>query len=205
MNDTISTIANRFVYSDLRSNGGNLIIAANSIDMFMNSPYLFNDFTLDYELKFSSLYFGDNYKLYENIMYSSAISDLSTQYSISTTEIKKTDYVEISLSANNSFGPLIGWDFFLTLESLPEQSYDIKIIYRDIIDYNNGNYSFIFSPQNYPIPSGTYLLSIRSPSETKTWTVYIIEDYSWGPTLVFISIAVCIIFFVLIRIKKPKK
>ena len=205
MNDTLSTIANRFVYSDLRSNGGNLIIAANNVDMFMNSPYLFNDFTLDYEPKFSSLYFGDNYKLYENIMYSSTISDLSTQYSISTTEIKKTDSVEISLSANNSFGPLIGWDFFLTLESVPEQSYEIRIIYRDIIDYNNGNYSFIFSPQNYPIPGGIYLLSIRSPSETKTWTVYILEDYSWGPTLVFISIAVCIIFFVLIRIKKPKK
>ncbi len=203
-NDTINTIADRFVYLESGLNEGSLLLACNNVDMFLNSPYLYNSLTSNYETKHSSLNFGDNYQMYENIIASSKISNIYANYSISTTEIRKDTSVQVSVSANNDFGPLVGWDFFLTFETLPQIAYRIEIVEYDNLDYNDGNYTFFFNPGEYPIPGGNYLLSVRSSYETYSWSVYLIDTYSWGPTLVMISIAVCIAFFILVRLKKTK-
>ncbi|MHA1197913.1 MAG: S8 family peptidase [Candidatus Heimdallarchaeaceae archaeon] len=204
-NDTVNTIADRFVYLDSRLSGGSLILACNNVEMFLNSPYLFNAITSTYEEKQSSLNFGSNYQMYENILTSSATSDIVMNYTISNTEIKLNSEVQVTISASNDLGPITGWDFFLTLETLPQSNYRIEVNYYELVDYNDGNYTFFFSPGNYPISGGTYLLSVRSPYETTTWSVYLIENYSWGPTLVTISIAVCVAFLVVVRIRISKK
>ena len=116
-----------------------------------------------------------------------------------------SEEVFVTVQVANNFGPMLNWDLFLTLNSVPNMPQSIDIRYYDIIDYENGTYAFRFSPQEYNIPSGNYLLSIRSPCETMTWNLYLITNYSWGPILVIIPIAVCTLIFAYLRLRKTKK
>ena len=204
-NDSTSTISDRFVYFDSRTNGGALIIASNNLEMFLNSPYFYSHETLSYEDKFSSLHFGDNRKLYENIMASAYTSNVTMNYSVSSTESNIRDELVVSISAFNNYGPIIGWNYVLTLETPPEIKYQIQVQDFDLIDYGNGNYAFYFTPGDFPISGGSYLLSVRSAYETYSWNIYLKSNISWGPLFVIISLTCCAIFYIIIKIKKPKK
>ncbi len=204
VNDTYNSIADRFVYNDTRQNSGSLVLACNNLEMFLNSPYLYNSLTSNYEEKQSSLQFGDNYQMLENIMVASTVSDISMNYSISSTESQLNSEIQVTISALNNYEPLTGWDFFLSLETLQNVAQKIEIKYYDFIDFKNGTYIFHFTPGIFPIPGGSYFLSVRSSYDTMTWTVYLMTDYSWGPTLITISIAACMLLFVIFRKKQTK-
>ena len=148
-NDNYNTIADRFVYNDTRQMGGSLILACNNLEMFLSSPYFYNSLSSKFEEKQASLYFNDNYKMLENIMFSSAMSNLLINYSISSTEVSINDEIKIKISAHNQYKPLIDWYFFLTLESKEILSQKIEIRYFDKIDFRNGTYVFYFKPKDY--------------------------------------------------------
>ena len=112
---------------------------------------------------------------------------------------------EVGLIPNGSQIDKTGWDFFVTLENSPQSSYRIQVHSYDLVDYNNGSYSLTINLEDYDIPAGIYTLNVRSPYNTKIWSVNLIAEYSWGPTVVFISLAVCIAFFIFLKIWKARK
>lgn len=204
-NDSSSTILDRFVFYDSRSTNNSLIIAGNNVEMFQYSPYLYSSYTSSYHEDFSSLHFADNYRLFENIIAYSAIYEPTITYSLSTPELSLSDQLIVTMNASNNFGILKGWDFFLTVRNPPGSVNSMNIISYDLIDYGNGTYKLFFSPEKYSLSVGDYLLSIRSSFETKTWSIYLLSDYSYGPLIVVISITICVLFFSYARLRRTRK
>jgi len=201
VNDSSNTIADRFVSFDNRSNNGSLLLAMNDLGMFLNSPYLYNPFKMDYDISNLVLNFGDNYELLNNIIENSVVTAVNFNYSISdlvVVQVKET--LEIRVNASNSYKPLTNWDFYISVER------NDLIIARnfDIIDCENGTYIFNFDPANYSISPGKYTLSVRSPAGTYSWLIHVLAKISWGPIVIEISLAVCIVYLLVTRKKRVK-
>jgi len=200
-NDSDSTIFDRFVYSDNRSNNGSLVVAVNDLSMFLNSPYLYDNLQMDYKVLNSALNFGDNQELLHNIMGTAVVSNLEFAYNISSLEVVKgEDTIEVTISAANNYKPLTNWDFYLTVENG-----DVIVVRNyDKIDYGNGTYLIIFDPSLYSISPGEHTLAIRSSYGTHSWRIHILAKVSWGPIVVEISLAVCVVYLLITRKKRVK-
>ncbi len=200
-NDSLNSIADRFAYYDNRENNGSLIIAANDLDMFLNSPYLYNEFKINYDISNLVLNFGDNLELLENIISNSVETLVDINYTISELEVVQgKETLEIRTNAVNTYKPLTNWDFYLTIEKngiILARSYDV-------IDYENGTHLLVFNPANFSISPQKYTLAVRSSAGTYYWTIRIIANVSWGPIVVEISLALCIVYLLIVRKKRPK-
>ncbi|MHA1217835.1 MAG: S8 family peptidase [Candidatus Heimdallarchaeaceae archaeon] len=200
-NDSVGTIFDRFVYSDDRNNNGSLVVAANDLSMFLNSPYLFDNFQMDYKVLNSALNFGDNQELLHNIMSAAVVTSLEFAYNISSLEVVKgEDTIEVTISAANNYKPLSNWDFYLTVENG-----DVIVVRNyDKIDYGNGTYLISFDPSLYSISPGEHTLAIRSSFGTHSWKIHILAKVSWGPIVVEISLIVCVVYLLITRKKQVK-
>ncbi|MCG3256841.1 MAG: hypothetical protein KAU62_12175, partial [Candidatus Heimdallarchaeota archaeon] len=200
-NDSDSTIFDRFVYFDYRSNNGSLVVAVNDLSMFLDSPYLYDDLQMDYKVLNSALNFGDNQELLHNIMRAAVVTNLEFAYNISSLEVVKgEDTIKVTINAANNYKPLTNWDFYLTVENR-----DVIIVRNyDKIDYGNGTYLIIFDPSLYSISPGEHTLAIRSSFGTHSWKIHILAKVSWGPIVVEISLTVCVVYLLITRKKRVK-
>ena len=200
-NDSDSTIFDRFVYFDYRSNNGSLVVAVNDLSMFLNSPYLYDDLQMDYKVLNSALNFGDNQELLHNIMSAAVVTNLEFAYNISSLEVVKgEDTIKVTINAANNYKPLTNWDFYLTVENR-----DVIVVRNyDKIDYGNGTYLIIFDPSLYSISPGEHTLAIRSSFGTHSWKIHILAKVSWGPIVVEISLIVCVVYLLITRKKRVK-
>ncbi len=199
--DTENTIVDRLAFSDQRDDNGSLIIAANSIDMFQCSPYLYSDITTDYEENLQSLEFGDNQELLENIYASSIVNDIEFEYHLSSDEIKINKALNVSIKARNYYKPLSGISFYLSIQTETETIFRYSI-YED---YRNGNYLFSFIPKDHSVQPGEYRLAIRSPFGKSSWAIHLLARVSLGPIIVELSVIACIALLIVTKRKSVKK
>ena len=169
--------------------------------MLLNSPYLFDNFQMDYKVLNSALNFGDNQELLHNIMSAAVVTSLEFAYNISSLEVVKgEDTIEVTISAANNYKPLTNWDFYLTVENG-----DVIVVRNyDKIDYGNGTYLISFDPSLYSISPGEHTLAIRSSFGTHSWKIHILAKVSWGPIVVEISLIVCVVYLLITRKKQVK-
>ncbi len=200
-NETFFSLDNSFVYANLRLDNGSLLIAANNIDMFLNSPYLYSSDSSEYNELMISTNYGNNRDFLENLLYASTVRGLLIDYDISAFETEYKGNILITVNIYNQYKALENWDFYMSLDKKGE------IIYRfyDFQDYSNGTYSMSFSPSDYDVTAGEYILRVRSFSGTRSWTINILAKISWGPILVEFSLVVAVVFLFFykkVRIKK---
>ena len=199
--DLTNLIANRFAVSDQRGTNGSLIIAANTIDMFISSPYLYSDITTNYEENMQSLYFGNNQELLENILSSTVVDEIEIEYVLNAKEIKTNKPLMVDIHAKNFYKLSSGLIFYLSIQT----ESDTIFRFTTYDDYQNGSYSFSFIPKNYNVPPGKYRLAIRSPFGKVSWSIHILAIVSWGPIIVEVSVVACIAVLIVIRRKPIKK
>jgi subtilisin family serine protease len=200
-NDTINTISDRFVSFDDRNNNGSLVLALNDVSAFLDSPYLYNALKMDYDISNLVLNFGDNLELLHNVLENSVVTSVNFDYSISNLEvIQGKEILEIRVNATNIYKPLTDWDFFLTVEK------EDTILAREfnIIDCKNGTHLILFNPANYSISPGKYTISVRSSTGSYSWEIQVLAKVSWGPIVVEISLALCIVYLLITRRRKTK-
>ncbi|NPD88573.1 MAG: S8 family serine peptidase [Asgard group archaeon] len=199
--DLINLIANRFAISDQREDEGSLIIASNTINMFLSSPYLYSDITTNYEEDMQSLYFGNNEEILENILTSAVVDEIEIEYALNTEETKSNKLFKVDIHAYNFYKPLSGLKFYLSIQT------ESNSIFRfsTYEDYQNGSYSFSFIPKNYNLPPGKYRLAIRSSFGKASWPIHILAMVSWGPVIVEVSVMACIALLIVTRRKPIKK
>ena len=199
--DAANSIASRFALSDMRDDDGSLLIAANSIEMFMSSPYLYSDFTTNYEENMQSLHFGNNQVLLENIICAAIVDEINIEYSRNSEEIKVNNLLTVEVTAHNTFKPLTGIKFYLSLQTESETVFQ----FSTYTDYQNGSYSFSLKPIEHNIPPGQYRLVIRSPFDKAGWALHILARISWGPIIVELSVVACIALLIVTKRKPIKK
>ncbi|MHA2309001.1 MAG: hypothetical protein ACXABJ_06970, partial [Candidatus Heimdallarchaeaceae archaeon] len=184
-----------------RSSNGSLIIAANTIDMFISSPYLYSDITTNYEENMQALYFGNNQELLENILSSTVVDEIEIEYVLNAKEIKTNKLLTVDIRADNFYKPLSGLNFYLSIQTESDTIFQ----YTTYDDYQNGSYSFSFIPKNFNVLPGKYRLAIRSPFGKISWSIHILAIVSWGPIIVEVSVVACIAVLIVIRRKPIKK
>ncbi len=199
--DFANLIAYRFAISDQRGSNGSLIIAANTIDMFISSPYLYSDITTNYEENMQSLYFGNNQELLENILSSAVVDEIEIEYVLNAKEIKTNKLLTVDIRADNFYKPLSGLTFYLSIQT----ESDTIFRFTTYDDYQNGSYSFSFIPENFNVPPGKYSLAVRSPFGKVSWAIHILAIVSWGPIIVEVSVVACIALLIVTRRKPIKK
>jgi subtilisin family serine protease len=199
--DPLNSIKERFAISDQRDDNGSLIIAANSVDMFLSSPYLYSDVSSDYEEIMQSMHFGDNEEFLRNLFSSTVVDEVNIDYSVNTKELKENDLLKVKINAHNFYKPLSGIDFYLSLETSLISVFQTSIY----SDCQNGSYSFSFRPETFKIPPGRYSLVVRSYFGKVSWSFHLLAKVSWGPIIVELSVIACIALLIVTKQKQVKK
>ena len=200
-NETYLSLDNSFVYANLRLDNGSLLIAANNIDMFLNSPYLYSSETSKFDELMLSANFGSNRDILENLLFATSVRSLLIEYDINTLETEYKDNVLITINIYNQYKTIQDWNFYMSLDKKSD------IIYRfyDFEDFSNGTYLISFNPFDYSVTPGEYILRVRSFSGTKSWTINILAKVSWGPIIVELSLVVSVVFLIFYRQVRLKK
>ncbi|MCG3216240.1 MAG: S8 family serine peptidase, partial [Candidatus Heimdallarchaeota archaeon] len=102
-NELYLSLNNSFVYADFRLDNGSLLIAANNIDMFLNTPYLYSSETSEYDELFLSSGFGSNNEMLGNLLYASSVRSLLFDYEINKIEVKYDDPIQIEINVYNQY------------------------------------------------------------------------------------------------------
>ncbi len=200
-NELYLSLNNSFVYADFRLDNGSLLIAANNIDMFLNTPYLYSSETSEYDELFLSSGFGSNNEMLGNLLYASSVRSLLFDYEINKIEVKYDEPIQIEINVYNQYKTIKNWDFYLTLETKDE----ILTRYYDFEDFSNGTYSFSFKLSDLKASPGEYILRIRSLSGTESWTINFLAKVSWGPLIIGFSLVISTTFLLLYRRVRIKK
>ena len=197
-NEYFDTYSNYFAYCNLEYLQGTRIIAGNTLDMFLESPYVYSQFDNDYSDLTITASYGNNYEFLLNIMKSATVTSLDFDYNLTSSEVYKDREVKVIIHSANTYKPMVNWEFYLTL------TYNDYTVfkYTECEQYSNGTCIFSFVAKDYEIVEGTYSLNIHSFTETKTFTINILAKISLGPIIVSLSLIICIIFLILFRNKK---
>ena len=199
--DLENTIVDRLVFTDQRDDNGSLIISANSVEMFLSSPYLYSDVTTDYEENLQALEFGDNREFLENILASTIVDEIEFEYYLNTDETKINNLLTVRIKAKNYYKPLSGLTFYLSIETKTDTIFQ----YSTYEDYHNGEYLFSFIPKEHSIPPGEYRLAIRSPFGKTSWAIHLLARVSLGPIIVELSVVACIALLIVTKRKQVTK
>jgi len=200
---TAQTLENRFTILSAQPSNGSLVIAANNIEMFLNSPYAYSSYLSDYDSRVMALNYAHNNMLLDNLIYRSTITNVNFTYELLRVE---EDYytkneMTVKITAFNDYKPLSAWEFYATFEKGDK----VVARYTTQNDYGNGTYIISVVPAEVGITGGEYVFSIRSPYGSVSWTIQMLVKVSWGPIIVEASLITCVVYFLSFRKKKDKK
>lgn len=198
---TAQTVEDRFAISSAQPSNGSLVIAANNIEMFLNSPYAYSSYLSDYDSRVMALNYAHNNMLLDNLIYRSSITNVNFTYEGVNEEYYTKDEITVKITVFNDYKPLSAWEFYATFE----RSDEVVARYKVHNDYGNGTYIISVVPAEVGLTGGEYGFSIRSPYGSESWTIQLIVKVSWGPIIVEASLITCIVYFLSFRKKKDKK
>ncbi len=192
--------ADKLVYGDQHYSNGSLFIGGNTLDMFLDSPYLYSQYESGYSELSLSAHYGDNYQLLENMISSTVVRSLIFDYSLKSSEISIKDNIMLTINSANMFKIMPNWEFYMTVSN----EFDTYVKINTFESYGNGTTIFNIKIEDMDLSAGSYTLKIHSFSGTKSWNIKIIAFASLGPIIISISLVLCIVFLILFR-KKTKK
>jgi len=199
-NTKYNAYSDKLVYGNQHYSNGSILVGGNTLDMFLDSPYLYSPYEHEYSEITMSAHYGDNYQLLENMISSTVVRGLIFNYSLKSSEISINDNIILSINTANMYKVMPNWAFYMTLSN----EYGTQVKVSTFESYGNGTTVFNTKIKDMGISAGTYTLKIHSFSETKTWEIQIIASVSLGPIIISVSLVLCSVFLIMFR-KKIKK
>ena len=191
--------SDKLFYGNHHYSNGSILVGGNTLDMFLDSPYLYSPYESEYSEIFMSAYYGDNYKLLENMISSTVVRSLIFNYTLMSSEISIKDNIMLTINTANMFKVMPNWAFYMTLSN----EYGTHVKVNTCESYGNGTTIFNIKVEDMYISAGSYTLKIHSLSGTKSFEIKIIASVSLGPIIVSISLVLCSVFLIMFR-KKTK-
>ncbi|MHA1200908.1 MAG: S8 family peptidase [Candidatus Heimdallarchaeaceae archaeon] len=199
-NPDYNSYSDKLVYGNQHYSNGSLLVGGNTLDMFLDSPYLYSPYESEYSEVFMSAYYGDNYQLLENMISSTVVRSLTFSYSLKSSEISIKDNIILTINTANTFKVMPNWEFYMTISN----EYGTYVKENTFESYDNGTTVFNMKIEDMDILSGSYTLKIHSVSGTKSWEIKILASVSLGPIIISITLVLCSVFLIMFR-KKTKK
>ncbi len=201
-NNTVRNVMNHFAYSDNRYLKGSMFAVFNSIEMFLDSPYLYNDLTDTYNIIKLSNFFGDNRNFLRNVISTISPPISYVKVALPSQEFSDHDIIKFNISVFNPYKGISGWPLFVTLKN---SNTNREYTFTNITDCENGSYLVYIDLKLYDIPAGPYELNVRSPSSTVFYLVNITTNVSIVPRFVELPMVICIVYLIVVKIKKNNK
>ncbi len=199
-NTNYNPYSDKLVYGNQHYSNGSILVGGNTLDMFLDSPYLYSLYEPEYSEIFMSAYYGDNYQLLENMISSTVVRGLTFNYSLESSEISIKDNIMLTINTANTFKTMPNWAFYMTLSN----EYGTHVKVNTFESYENGTTIFNIKVEDMYISAGSYTLKIHSLSGTKSLGIKIIASVSLGPIIISTSLVLCSVFLIMFR-KKIKK
>ncbi|MHA1418533.1 MAG: S8 family peptidase [Candidatus Heimdallarchaeaceae archaeon] len=199
-NANYNPYSDKLVYGNQLLSNGSIVVGGNTLDMFLDSPYLYSALEPGYSEIVISAYYGDNDQLLENMISSTVVRGLSFNYSLMDTEISIKDNITLTINSANLYKVMPFWEFYMTISD----EYGTYVKVNPFESYGNGTTIFNTKVKDMGIPAGSYTLKIHSFSGTNFWDINIIASVSLGPVIISISLVLCISLLTMFR-KKSKK
>jgi serine protease AprX len=199
-NTNYNPYSDKLVYGNQHYSNGSLFVGGNTLDMFLDSPYLYSSYESEYSEIFVSAYYGDNYKLLENMISSTVVRSLMFNYSLKSSEVSIKDNIMMTINSANTFKIMPNWEFYMTLSN----EYGTHVKENTFESFANGTTIFNMKIKDMDISAGSYILKIHSLSGTESWDIKIVASVSLGPIIISVSLVLCSVFLIMFR-KKTKK
>ncbi len=199
-NTDYNPYSDKLVYGNQHYSNGSIVVGGNTLDMFLDSPYLYSSYESEYSEIFMSAYYGDNYQLLENMISSAVVRGLIFNYSLKSSEVSIKDNIMLTINTANMFKTMPDWAFYMTLSN----EYDTYVKVNAFESYENGTTIFNTKIEDMNLSAGSYTLKIHSFSGTESWEIKIIASVSLGPIIISLSLVLCSVFLIMFR-KKTKK
>ncbi len=199
-NTNYNPYSDKLVYGNQFYSNGSLLVGGNTLDMFLDSPYLYSSYESEYSEIFVSAYYGDNYQLLENMISSTVVRSLMFNYSLKSSEVSIKDNIMMTINSANILKIMPNWEFYMTLSN----EYGTHVKENTFESFANGTTIFNMKIEDMDISAGSYILKIHSLSGTESWDIKIVASVSLGPIIISVSLVLCSVFLIMFR-KKTKK